>query len=66
MSRRLVDHEPTWEPALLPVDADGNTAPGFRCTHQLENGNGQCGGNVFNLDEAIGTHSCVVESPDRG
>lgn len=56
----VVAHTPRWEPADLPVDAAGNTRPGFVCVHQLENGNGQCGGNVFSLDQAYGGHRCVV------
>ena len=62
---RLVEHEPAWSPADLPINAAGETRPGFVCTHQLENGGGQCGGNVFHLEDAIGTHSCVVYR-DRG
>lgn len=57
---RTVTHRPVWVPADLPIDADGNTRPGFRCAHELENGRGQCGGNVFTLDQAIGDHACVV------
>lgn len=58
----IVEHVPVWEPAQLRVDAAGNTRPGYVCTHQLENGNGQCGGNVFELSEAVGNHSCCVLS----
>lgn len=59
--RRLISHIPIWQSAELPIDASGNTRPGFVCVHQLENGNGVCYGNVFDLDQAIGDHSCVVE-----
>lgn len=45
---------------MLPVDAEGNTRPGYVCTHELENGNGRCGGNVFDLEQAIGRHCCMV------
>lgn len=61
-SARVVSHTPRWEPAMLCVDAQGNTAPGFICVHQLENGNGQCSGNVFSLDQAIGDHCCIVRT----
>lgn len=56
-----VEHDPIWEPADLPIDAEGNTKPGFVCVHELENGNGQCGGNVFSLDQAVGRHACMVK-----
>lgn len=63
---RVVHHAPAWTPATLPVDADGNTAPGFVCTHPLENGNGECGGNVFALDQAVGDHCCfTIETSTR-
>lgn len=58
--RQVIWHDPTWEPADLPIDDAGNTRPGFVCAHELENGNGPCGGNVFTLDQAIGRHCCVV------
>lgn len=61
MARRNVHHEPVWQPADLPIDAAGNTRPGFVCTHELENGWGQCPGNVFRVEDVIGDHSCVVE-----
>lgn len=51
-------HDPVWVPADLPIDAEGNTRPGYECVYELENGNGPCGGNVFNLDQAIGQHCC--------
>lgn len=57
----LVWHDPAWEPAQLPIDAAGNTQPGYVCVHELENGNGQCGGNVFHLDQAVGQHCCHVD-----
>jgi hypothetical protein len=53
-----VEHDPVWVPAELPINAAGDTRPGFVCVHELENGNGQCGGNVFELDQAIGRHAC--------
>jgi hypothetical protein len=59
---RLVDHAPRWESAQLPVNASGDTRPGFVCTHELENGSGQCGGNVFDPDDAIGDHCCALTS----
>lgn len=55
-----VFHAPKWEPADLAIDGDGNTRPGFICTHELENGNGQCGSNVFRIEDAIGDHMCIV------
>ncbi len=58
---RIVHHVPRWEPAQLPIDAAGNTVSGYRCVHILENGQGQCEGNVFQLHEAVGEHSCVVD-----
>lgn len=57
---QLVDHEPIWRPADLRIDAAGNTRPGFICIHELENGSGQCGGNVFRIEDAVGKHSCWV------
>lgn len=57
---RIVSHVPKWASANLPVDAEGNTRPGWVCVHELENGNGRCGGNVFDLADAVGDHSCVV------
>jgi hypothetical protein len=54
----LVKHTPVWAPADLRYNAAGDTRPGFVCVHELENGNGPCGGNVFSLDQAIGTHAC--------
>jgi len=58
---RWVEHEPNWQPALLPIDAAGNTRPGFVCVHELENGRGRCGGNVFRIEDAIGKHACLVQ-----
>lgn len=55
----LFEHEPRWEPAQLEIDAQGNTRPGFICIHELENGNGPCGSNVFRIeDEGTLKHSC--------
>lgn len=62
----LVWHDPKWEPAQLPTDAAGNTRPGFVCVHELENGTGRCGGNVFHLDQAIGRHCCLTEEGTHG
>jgi len=56
----LMFHEPKWEPAQLMVDDDCNTEPGFRCTHELENGNGQCEGTVFAIEDSVGQHCCWV------
>lgn len=58
-----VEHEPIWVPADLRINSQGDTRPGFICVHQLENGMGTCGGNVFSLDQAIGNHACWV--PER-
>ncbi len=61
-----VEHEPVWAPTQLRTNAEGDTKPGYVCTHELENGNGPCGGNVFRIEDVIGTHACVVEgSPAR-
>lgn len=60
---RLVSHKPDWESADLPINARGDTRPGFICVHVLENGMGQCGGNVFGLEDAIGDHHCWVPEP---
>ncbi len=62
----IVEHEPEWVPALLPVDAAGTLRPGYRCAHQLENGQGQCPGDTFEIDGAARlTHSCVVDNDDE-
>lgn len=58
---KTVWHEPQWIPAELPINAAGDTRPGFVCAHPLENGNGPCGGNVFRIEDAIGKHCCMVE-----
>lgn len=58
--RESVDHDPQWIAAPLRVDAEGNTKPGFLCIHELENGNGWCGGNTFSLDYEFGKHSCII------
>lgn len=58
----IVEHEPKWMVSPLPVDALENTQLGWICVHPLENGNGLCGGNVFDLEDAIGDHACVVET----
>jgi hypothetical protein len=56
----LIAHDPDWQPTMLPVDAHGTMRPGFVCVHELENGQGACGGNVFTLDQAVGQHHCLV------
>lgn len=56
----LCSHKPRWEPAQLAYNAAGDTKPGYTCTHELENGNGPCGGNVFNLEDGAANHSCWV------
>lgn len=61
MTARSVHHAPEWQPTQLRHDAAGNTKPGFECGHELENGNGQCGGNVFDLADACGDHCCIVD-----
>lgn len=63
---RRVEHEGQWEPADLRIDAEGNTRPGFVCVHQLENGNGQCGSSIFRIEDAIGTHACIVRKGGPG
>lgn len=62
----VIWHDPEWESAELPADAVGSTRPGFVCVHELENGSGQCGGNVFQLDQAIGRHCCLTEEGTHG
>lgn len=57
---RYVAHRPHWVPTELRINAKGDTKPGFTCTHQLENGNGSCSGNVFRVEDSIGTHGCLV------
>jgi hypothetical protein len=59
-TRRVVGHSPVWVPADLPIDAEGNTRPGFECAHELENGGGKCTADVFRIEDEIGDHSCVV------
>jgi hypothetical protein len=44
------------------VDAEGNTKPGFICMHELENGSGPCGSNVFAPEDGIDDHSCFCET----
>jgi hypothetical protein len=61
MTARYVSHTPRWEPGRLRINAAGDTAPGFVCTHELENGNGQCGGDVFSPDQGHGDHGCIVD-----
>jgi hypothetical protein len=58
----IVEHDPVWVPARIRINEAGDTVPGYECIHELENGNGQCGGNVIELTDAIGTHACVVSS----
>lgn len=62
---RRVEHEPNWQPTTLQTGPD-TWAPGYHCVHQLENGNGPCGGNVYSLDQAIGTHCCFVRVAEVG
>lgn len=63
--RKLVEHDPVWVAAPLRINEAGDTKPGFLCIHELENGNGLCGGNVFNLEDAYGTHCCFVPLRSR-
>lgn len=62
MTRRVVTHRPVWAPAQLRINAAGDTRPGFECVHPLENGNGLCLSNVFEIEQAVGDHSCVVDN----
>lgn len=55
-----VSHKPEWAPAQLVIDAENTLAPGYICTHELENGGGPCAGTVFSPDQSIGDHGCVV------
>lgn len=66
MTRRSVSHQPDWQPTRLRHNAAGDTKPGFVCTHQLENGNGRCGGSVFRVEDSIGEHSCIVDESSGG
>lgn len=63
--REVVEHDPVWVPAMLRVDAEGNTRPGYRCAHMRENGTGQCESNVFDPADSIGRHSCVLPAAAR-
>jgi hypothetical protein len=45
-----IGHPPSWVPADLRINTAGDTRPGFICDHQLENGNGPCGGTTFDVD----------------
>lgn len=63
---KSVQHEPDWRPAMLQYNAAGDKRPGFECAHELENGAGLCGANVFTLDQAHGTHSCIVNKGQPG
>jgi hypothetical protein len=56
----LVEHDPEWVAAPLRINREGDTRPGFLCIHELENGNGWCGGNVFEVDDEVGKHSCII------
>lgn len=58
---KIVTHTPVWVAAPLRVNRAGDTKPGFLCIHELENGNGWCGSNVFDLEDAAGDHACCVE-----
>jgi hypothetical protein len=56
-----VAHKPIWLAGPLRIDKAGNTKPGFWCIHPMENGNGLCGGNVFEIDPELDTvHYCGV------
>lgn len=55
-----VKHKPVWVPTQLRYNYEGDTKPGFECVHPLENGNGPCGSNVFELEESIEYHRCIV------
>lgn len=61
----LVYHTPKWEYAHLPIDGEGNTRLGYICIHELENGGGRCGANVFKLSDASDRHCCVVISDEE-
>lgn len=64
---RRVEHWPTWEPADLPINAAGDTQPGFMCVHPLENGNGLCEGTVFDTTvDAQYPHACIVYRGGEG
>lgn len=56
----MVDHAPLWTGADLPIDREGNTRPGFRCRHLLENGMGECDSTTFDPDSSLSKHSCWV------
>lgn len=57
---KSIYHDPEWVPTQLRYNLEGDTKPGFECVHEMENGNGQCGANIFELDDAISRHSCGV------
>lgn len=57
---RWVEHDCVWEPTDLPINAAGDTRPGFQCTYELENGQGRCESNVFDLADVCGKAACIV------
>lgn len=57
--QQVVTHSPLWMAGPLRI-GEFEVAQGFYCVHLLENGEGPCGGNVRNISDAHGTHSCVV------
>lgn len=58
--RKTVTHIPEWVQAPLRINREGETRPGYLCVHELENGNGWCGGNVFDLADADNEHACII------
>lgn len=54
------EHDPEWVPAMLRYNRAGDTKPGFECVHELENGNGPCGSNVWDIADGFGSHCCIV------
>ena len=65
-TNRWVEHDCVWVPADLPINAAGDTRPGFECTYQLENGTGRCESNVFDINDVVGKSACIVRKGGPG
>lgn len=65
-TNRWVEHDCVWVPADLPINAAGDTRPGFKCTYQLENGTGRCESSVFDINDVVGKSVCIVRKGGPG
>jgi hypothetical protein len=63
---RVIEHNPEWVRALLPINSRGATWPGWRCGHELENGAGRCTATTFDPDEPADRCACVVPATPPG